>query len=45
LLVDVEDGHSLNREILPAIPNLKGPQPIVNCTTCHRGNTKPALNM
>jgi hypothetical protein len=34
----------LNSEILPAIPNLKSAQPIVNCTTCHRGKTKPAVD-
>jgi photosynthetic reaction center cytochrome c subunit len=35
----------INGELLAAIPNLKGPQPIVNCTTCHRGDVKPALNL
>jgi uncharacterized protein (TIGR02246 family) len=35
----------INRELLPAIPNLRGPQAIVNCSTCHRGQVKPALNV
>ena len=26
----------INQELLAVIPNLKGPQSIVNCTTCHR---------
>ena len=35
----------INTELLPAIPNLRSPRPIVNCTTCHRGQVKPALDM
>ena len=35
----------LNNELLKPIPNLKGPNAIVNCTTCHRGQVKPALDM
>ena len=35
----------INTELLPAIPNLRGPRPTVNCTTCHRGQVKPALNL
>jgi hypothetical protein len=35
----------INRELLPAIPGLADRKPIVNCTTCHRGQVKPALNM
>jgi len=35
----------INNELLKNIPNLKGPNAVVNCTTCHRGQTKPALNM
>jgi hypothetical protein len=35
----------INNELLKNIPNLKGPNAIVNCTTCHRGQTKPALNI
>ncbi|NOT09526.1 MAG: c-type cytochrome [Gemmatimonadales bacterium] len=39
---------TINTELLPKIQNLKGqpPQsPTVNCTTCHRGQVKPALNL
>jgi hypothetical protein len=36
---------TINTQLLANIKNLKGPQPIVNCTTCHRGSVKPALNM
>ena len=35
----------INTELLKAIPNLRGPNAIVNCTTCHRGQAKPALDM
>ena len=35
----------INNEQLKKIKNLKGPNSIVNCTTCHRGQTKPALNL
>jgi hypothetical protein len=30
---------------LKKIPNLKSESPTVNCTTCHRGQVKPALNL
>ncbi len=36
---------TINNEQLKNIKNLKGPNPIINCTTCHRGQTKPALNL
>ena len=36
---------AINRELLPKIENLESERPIVNCTTCHRGSTKPALDM
>ena len=36
---------SINKELLPKIKNLKSPEPGVNCTTCHRGQVKPALNL
>jgi len=36
---------AINNDYLKNIKNLKSPNPIVNCTTCHRGQTKPALNM
>ena len=35
----------INRELLKKIKNLKSENPIVNCTTCHRGQIKPALNI
>ena len=35
----------INNEQLKKIKNLKGPNSIVNCTTCHRGQIKPALNL
>lgn len=35
----------INNEQLKNIKNLKGPNSIVNCTTCHRGQTKPALDL
>jgi Photosynthetic reaction centre cytochrome C subunit len=35
----------INGELLKGIKNLKGPNPIINCTTCHRGSTKPALDL
>ena len=35
----------LNGELLAGIKNLKGATPTVNCTTCHRGEIKPALNL
>jgi hypothetical protein len=35
----------INNEQLKKIKNLKGPNSIVNCTTCHRGQIKPATNL
>jgi hypothetical protein len=35
----------INGELLPGIKNLKSERPTINCTTCHRGETKPALNL
>jgi hypothetical protein len=35
----------INTDQLKSIKNLKGPNSIVNCTTCHRGQTKPALDL
>jgi hypothetical protein len=37
--------QTINGTLLKNINNLKGPNPIVNCTTCHRGQVKPALNL
>lgn len=36
---------TINRDLLKNIKNLKSESPIVNCTTCHRGEIKPALNI
>ena len=36
---------TINRDLLKTIKNLKSESPIVNCTTCHRGAVKPALNL
>jgi hypothetical protein len=36
---------TINNDLLGKIPNLKGPNAIINCTTCHRGQVKPALNL
>jgi len=36
---------TINNDLLKNVPNLKGPNAIVNCTTCHRGQVKPALNI
>lgn len=35
----------INGDLLKQIPHLPGPNPIVNCTTCHRGQRKPALTL
>ncbi len=35
----------INRELLPAIENIESAQPVVNCTTCHRGQIKPATSL
>ena len=37
--------RAINNEYLKKIKNLKSENPVVNCTTCHRGQTKPALNL
>lgn len=36
---------AINNDHLKNIKNLKGPNPTINCTTCHRGQIKPALNL
>ena len=36
---------AINGQFLAGIKNLKGPNAVVNCTTCHRGAVKPALNL
>ncbi len=35
----------INGELLKNIKNLKDANPIVNCTTCHRGQVIPATNL
>ncbi len=35
---------TINSELLKKVPNLKSTNPAVNCTTCHRGQTRPALD-
>ena len=35
----------INTKYLKQIKNLDSKEPSVNCTTCHRGDTKPALDM
>lgn len=37
--------RTINDEILPKIANLESKKPVVNCTTCHRGQRKPATNL
>lgn len=32
---------TINTEILPKIKNIRSPNPTVNCSTCHRGQTRP----
>ena len=36
---------AINNQHLKQIKNLKSESPTVNCTTCHRGQTKPATNL
>ena len=36
---------TVNTDLLKNIKNLKSETPTVNCTTCHRGQVKPALNL
>lgn len=35
----------INNEQLKNIKNLGSANPVINCTTCHRGQTKPALDL
>jgi hypothetical protein len=35
----------INSEMLKGIKNLRSETPTINCTTCHRGEIKPALNI
>jgi hypothetical protein len=36
---------AINNEHLKKIPNLRSTNPSVNCTTCHRGSKRPALEL
>ena len=36
---------AINNDFLKKIPNLRGTNPQVNCTTCHRGQRRPALEL
>jgi hypothetical protein len=36
---------TINTQLLKNIKNLKSETPAINCTTCHRGQVKPALNL
>jgi len=36
---------AINTEYLKNIKNLSSANPVINCTTCHRGQVKPALNL
>jgi hypothetical protein len=35
----------INDEMLKGIKNLRSEAPVINCTTCHRGEIKPATNL
>jgi hypothetical protein len=37
--------NGINSQFLKNIKNLKSETPTINCTTCHRGQTKPALSL
>lgn len=37
--------RAINNDLLRNIAGIRERNPIVNCTTCHRGQLKPALNM
>ena len=37
--------RDINEKYLKSIQGLKSERPVVNCTTCHRGQVKPALNL
>lgn len=37
--------RGIKTEYLDKIKGLASPSPVVNCTTCHRGQLKPALNL
>jgi hypothetical protein len=35
----------INEDLLAKVPGLQSEKPVVNCTTCHRGQVKPALDL
>jgi hypothetical protein len=37
--------HDINEKYLKSIEGLKSDKAVVNCTTCHRGQEKPALDL
>ena len=37
--------NKINTELLKNIQGLESQTPVINCTTCHRGEVKPALNL
>ena len=37
--------HDINEKYIKSIDGLKSEHPAVNCTTCHRGQIKPAINL
>lgn len=37
--------RAITTEYLGKIKNINSKQPVVNCTTCHRGQIKPALDL
>ena len=37
--------RTINNDLLKNIKNLRSESPVINCTTCHRGQTKPALDL
>lgn len=37
--------HTINTDLLKKVAGLKDRDPVVNCTTCHRGQLKPALSL
>lgn len=40
-----EMSSKINTELLKNIKDLKNDNPVVNCTTCHRGQVKPATSL
>ena len=36
---------TINGDLLKNIRNLRTSSPVINCTTCHRGQTQPALSL